>query len=112
MVTDGDCWPHPSLPIVQQLSQDPVMDSWAPPIIPLSDQQKRAAIYGLPWPQMSVCFLRFEFSGAARWNRLILANLRESELIQFHGTITGLLMRNLRLHFKFNIHSSSASHLH
>lgn len=38
MVTDDDCWPHLSLSIVQQLSQDSVMDSGATPFIPLSYQ--------------------------------------------------------------------------
>lgn len=37
MVTDGDCWPRPSLPIVQQLSQDSVMDSGATPFMILED---------------------------------------------------------------------------
>lgn len=30
MVTDGDCWTRPSLPIVQRLSRDAVMDSCGP----------------------------------------------------------------------------------
>ena len=38
MVTDGDFWPRPCLPIVRQLSQDSLMDSGATPFIPLSYQ--------------------------------------------------------------------------
>lgn len=36
MVTDGDCWPRPCLPIVQRPSRDSLIDSGATPFIPPS----------------------------------------------------------------------------
>lgn len=79
MVTDGDCWPHPSLPIVQQLSQDSVMDSGATPFIPLRYQWTRCHLQA-PIASNCIAFIAFIFSEMAHLDQLILANLRGNPL--------------------------------
>lgn len=48
MVTDDDCQPRPSATIVQQLSQDAVMDSGATPILPRSYLRNRCHLQAPP----------------------------------------------------------------